>query len=261
MISMARFRNRRQNGPDRFAAAVGIMTTATILVGATVAAYITVALAVRGTVDFEAYGWLVHIGVISTLSSVFFYGFTIIFALTTFNLPTEALRASEIGRAAIMLFLQAFSAAIFVLIVIVGSLWVDVQQPTQPEHVVVAQTSDPATILNDARSLQAYAIIRLDQGQIREASELAWGATKRATDALILARTGIEPITVFQTSNGLDELATKDVRIRSLVDRYHSRVNQLHNACFYNSICNAETDRRIRETEEYVTDVENLTND
>ena len=29
----------------------------------------------------------------------------------------------------------------------------------------------------------------LDQGSIRDAEEKAWGATKRATDALVLART------------------------------------------------------------------------
>ena len=261
MINVARLLNRRQNRPDWFAAAVGIMTTATILVGATVAAYITVALAVRGAVDFEDFRWLVQIAVASTIASVVFYGFTLVFALATFNRPTEALRATEIGRATSTLFLQAFSAVIFVLIVIIGSLWVDSEQPDQPEHIVVRQTSDAATILNDARNLQVLAVIRLEQGQIREAAELAWGATKRATDSLILAETGVIPITMIQTSNGLDALASKDRRIRSLLGHYHIRVNQLHSACFYDGICNAETERRIRETEEFISHVEDLTDE
>ena len=42
----------------------------------------------------------------------------------------------------------------------------------------------------DARDLQADALEMLEQGRIRNAAEKAWGATKRATDALALARTG-----------------------------------------------------------------------
>lgn len=152
MINIARVLNRRQNRPDRFAAAVGIMTTGTILIGATVAAYITVALAVRGAVDFEDFDWLVQIAVASAIASVILYGFTMVFALATFNRPTDALRATEIGRAASALFPQAFSAVRFVLVVIIGSLWVYSEQPDQPKRVVVRQTSDAATILNERRS-------------------------------------------------------------------------------------------------------------
>ena len=39
----------------------------------------------------------------------------------------------------------------------------------------------------DARTLYDDAIEMLDQGKIRNAAEKAWGATKRATDALVLA--------------------------------------------------------------------------
>ena len=47
----------------------------------------------------------------------------------------------------------------------------------------------------DARNVHAQAIERLQNGDIRDAAEKAWCATKRATDALILARTGEEPPT------------------------------------------------------------------
>ena len=258
MINVSRLLHRRQNRADQFAVSVGIMTTATILISATVAAYITVALAVRGAVDFEDFDWLIQIGVASAIASVVFYGCTIVFALATFNRPTDGLRTAEIRRATNALFLQAFSAVIFVLIVIIGSLSVGSEQHAQSKYVVVRQMNDPTAILNYARSLQAHAVTSLDKGQIEGAAELAWGATKRATASLILAKTGVEPITVIQTSNGLDALASKEKRIRTLVGRYHIRLNQLHNACFYGSICNAETERRIRETEEYIADVQNL---
>ena len=45
-------------------------------------------------------------------------------------------------------------------------------------------------IFADAQAVHAQAIERLAQGDIRDAAEKAWCATLRATDALILARTG-----------------------------------------------------------------------
>ena len=45
----------------------------------------------------------------------------------------------------------------------------------------------------DARDLQADALEMLALGRIHNAAEKAWGATKRATDALMLAQTGEEP--------------------------------------------------------------------
>ena len=40
----------------------------------------------------------------------------------------------------------------------------------------------------DARNVHAQAIERLQNGDIRDAAEKAWCSTKRATDALIIAR-------------------------------------------------------------------------
>lgn len=56
----------------------------------------------------------------------------------------------------------------------------------------------------DAREVHAQAIELLARDDIRDAAEKAWCATKRATDALILARTGEEPVTTARTSDGLD---------------------------------------------------------
>ena len=52
---------------------------------------------------------------------------------------------------------------------------------------------DYAAIFADARAVHAQALERLEQDDIRDAAEKAWCATKRATDALILARTGENP--------------------------------------------------------------------
>ena len=46
-----------------------------------------------------------------------------------------------------------------------------------------------------------------------------------------------------------------------LAGRYSSRISQLHGACFYDGICNEETERRIRETAAYIRDANNLAYD
>ena len=87
------------------------------------------------------------------------------------------------------------------------------------------QTDRVQEIFQDARLLQAAAVDRLDQGDIRDASEKAWGATKRSTDALVLARTGDEPERTPQTSTELRHLEglDQDVRQAGLVARYYTR--------------------------------------
>ena len=61
-------------------------------------------------------------------------------------------------------------------------------------------------IFADARAMQAQALQRLEQGDVRDAAEKAWCATKRATDALVLARTGEEPELSRQTAQELRKL-------------------------------------------------------
>ena len=121
-------------------------------------------------------------------------------------------------------------------------------------------TERVSIILNDARSVQQDAIRLLEIGDIRDSAEKAWCATKRATDALILARTGEEPETSSDTSGGLLALAEGDNSVRSLVRRYHTRQWELHGACFYLGACEPsdEIERRIRRTANYINDAERL---
>ena len=110
----------------------------------------------------------------------------------------------------------------------------------------------------DARDMQAQAIVCLDRGDIRDAAEKAWCATKRATDGLILARTSEEPVTTARTTDELDALVDREPAAESLLGRYYSRQGQLHGACFYDKRCNPQTERRIRETVQYISDAEVL---
>ena len=113
-------------------------------------------------------------------------------------------------------------------------------------------------IFDDAKLMHREALERLAVGDIRDAAEKAWCATKRATDALILARTGEEPGPTAMTSDYLDNLARQNSDINSLLGRYYSRISQLHGLCFYVGHCNDQTERRIRETAIYIEDAERL---
>ena len=117
-------------------------------------------------------------------------------------------------------------------------------------------------IFDDAKAQHQAAMERLTAGDIRDAAEKAWCATKRATDALILAHTGREPESSAETSSGLRQLSGNDARVRSfnLVSRYYTRQGHLHGDCFYCGLCEPidDTERRITETSDYIRDAEQL---
>ena len=115
-------------------------------------------------------------------------------------------------------------------------------------------------IFADAHTMYDDALERWDAGDIRDSAEKAWCATLRATNALILARTGEEPETTRETAGRLDRLARVEEGARSLVGRYYSRQVRLHGDCFYSGILTFpdEIERRIRETIDYIADAETL---
>ena len=115
-----------------------------------------------------------------------------------------------------------------------------------------------ADIFADAHFMQAQAIEQLQRGDIRDASEKAWCATKRATDALVLSRTGEEPPSTHDTTEALLSMARQSNNYETLVGRYFTRISYLHGTCFYSGICGPDVERRIRETTAYIDDAENL---
>ena len=119
-------------------------------------------------------------------------------------------------------------------------------------------TVEVKALLDDARSMYSSAIERLEQDDIRDAAEKAWCATLRAVNALILARTGIAPERTPETSKGLDSLLHSDSRLNHLEGRYYSRQTRLHGDCFYLGIVEPREmiERRIRETQDYIADIE-----
>jgi hypothetical protein len=124
----------------------------------------------------------------------------------------------------------------------------------------VLETEQVTIIFADAWVLHADALEELDRGKLRNAAEKAWGATKRATDALVLARTGNEPRSAGRTTRSIRALAVEDSAFRGLAVRYGDRAHILHGMCFYDGMCEPEeaVARDIRETAGYIRDAEGL---
>lgn len=116
------------------------------------------------------------------------------------------------------------------------------------------------SIFDDAERMARQAVERLKQGDIRDAAEKAWCSILRATNAVVLAYTGTEPLRTPQTTMSLDSLAERDPRFNSLKNRYFSRQETLHGLCFYLGICEPREaiERRIRETPQYIQDAKAL---
>ena len=112
-------------------------------------------------------------------------------------------------------------------------------------------------LFDDARELEAFGIDRLEAGDIRDAAEKAWGATKRAADALILAHTNEEPRTSGQTGRGMRRLrGANSTDYIDLYNRYFARQAELHGNCFYDNNCEPveAIEDQIRETSEFIQD-------
>ena len=111
-----------------------------------------------------------------------------------------------------------------------------------------------------ARARHAAAMQSLTAGDVRYAAGKAWDATLCATNALILARTGMSPEKITDTSGALDELARQSPAVKTLVGRYCSRLSHLYGDCFYSGILDYPDiiERRIRKTADYIQDAENI---
>ena len=124
----------------------------------------------------------------------------------------------------------------------------------------MTMTTEAAHLFEDARNMNAAALERLAEGDIRDAAEKAWCATKRATDGLLLARTGHASETTTDTSRGLRTLSGSSSAVYDLRVRYFHHQSVLHGACFYDGMCEpiADTEQLIHQTAEYIQDAERL---
>ena len=119
--------------------------------------------------------------------------------------------------------------------------------------------TNAARIFADARLMRDAALKRMAAGDIRDAVEKAWCATVRATEALVLVRTGQESGTSTMAGRRLQALVAADPSLWDLRTRYSDRQATLHGECFYHDYCQpVVTERLIRETSDYIRDAERL---
>ena len=111
-----------------------------------------------------------------------------------------------------------------------------------------------SVLFADARELYADALTQVQLGYLRNAAEKAWGATKRATDALVLARNGSAPRTAGQAARSIRALARSDPALADFADGYFFRQSFLHGKCFYDGVCEpaAEVIFYIQTTLDYI---------
>ena len=125
----------------------------------------------------------------------------------------------------------------------------------------MATTTDRVSeLFADARELYGDALEMLDQRRIRNAAEKAWGATKRSTDAMVLARTGQEPQSAGQARRAMLRMRNDGPELVAFHGQYSIRSELLHINCFYDGNCEPEDEMAalIMETGSYIQNAENL---
>ena len=119
--------------------------------------------------------------------------------------------------------------------------------------------ANAARIFEDARRMRDAALERMEAGDVRDAAEKAWCATLRATEALVLARTGQAPDTSTTAGRRLRALTVEAPSLEGLALRYHYRQVTLHGECFYHDYCQpVVVERLIGETADFVGEAERL---
>ena len=121
-------------------------------------------------------------------------------------------------------------------------------------------TNRVSELFADARELYGDALEMLDQRRIRNAAEKAWGATKRSTDAIVLARTGQEPQSAGQARRAMLRMRNDGPELVAFHGQYSIRSELLHVNCFYDGNCEPEDEMAalIMETNSYIEDAANL---
>lgn len=118
-------------------------------------------------------------------------------------------------------------------------------------------------LFKDAENLYAEAVKELEAGRLRKSAENAWGATVKATDALLLARAKVEIFRGIGRTRELYELIRKDPEVRALnlAREYNLRMIHLHGDCFYEGIeeiPGVDLKELILKTKDYIENAKRL---
>lgn len=227
----------------------GLTTTATILAVGVSAAYAAFTAGPIDAAQLTPDTPTLYLAAPFAITSLGFYIITLVFCLSTLNRDSDPQRDQELKKATLTLFLQGFTAVAFALTAIIGTLL---------GSFTPGETTDQQNKFTNAQNLQNQAVSLLEKKNTQAAAETSWQATKNATDALILARTGTMPDSQANTTNLLEALSQKHSEIKTLIEPYYQRLYQLHYICFQDNNCAPDNEKLIHETSEYITEAELL---
>ncbi len=125
----------------------------------------------------------------------------------------------------------------------------------------MALTTEVDRIFQDARSMQEQAVKQFAAGDIRDAAEKSWCAVVRATDAMILAMTNVEPRSAGKRMEVLRKLRRYDEGLFKPVHAaYTISLSSLHSGCFYDGNCDPPEaiEAEIADTRAYIDNMASL---
>ena len=125
---------------------------------------------------------------------------------------------------------------------------------------MTSQSDRVSELFTDAQSLYGDALEMLDFGKLRDAAEKAWGASERATGAMVLARTGQEPQSAGDAGRDLLRLSNDGPAFVAFQGQYSTRALLLHINCAYDGNCEPEPEMEalIRATNSYIQEARYL---
>ena len=121
------------------------------------------------------------------------------------------------------------------------------------------KNAEAEALIQDARAMQASALLRLDAEDWRDAAEKTWCAARNATRALVLEVDAEEARRSTKIEVGMRNIAQRRggewVRLRSL---YSDIVHYLHAEAFYEGAYTDDVPEYIREGSEFIELAERL---
>lgn len=108
---------------------------------------------------------------------------------------------------------------------------------------------DESSAFRAAKRLQREAEELLEEEDVRNAAEKAWGAVLNAARGAVLAK-GLAKAEDLEVSTAVSRVLGEAVS-HDLVDEYFRRMGKLHGTCFYNGVC-VDVEADVRDTGEII---------
>ncbi len=115
-------------------------------------------------------------------------------------------------------------------------------------------------LFGGADTLYIKAVDELEKNHLKNACGRGWGAVLLATSALVLAKTGEEPLEMSAVLERFSELGQSDSEIQKTILEPYNRIEAFYKRCFNQEICGSKSDAEgsIQEIKNYVEEAKRL---